>query len=461
MITYIKIDGFKSFQNFEIEFTPLTVIAGTNASGKSNLFDALKLLSNLAESDKIQTAFRKEQRGEMYELFTQYNENTYASEMDFAVEMLVNKDIRDDWGGEATLKYTRLRYELKIQRLINETGMETFKVVHEKLVNLKHQEDKWIKTISQNRDFWRPKVSAGKRGIPYIYTDVIEGKPTVIVPQDGVKGGRMHLLENATRTVLSSVDSVDFRHVLAAKEEMKSWRFLQLNPKDLRQPTSKRTGEDVISSSGQNLAASLFRICKDDNSSLLEISRKLNNIFPNFTEVLIKDDDENKQYILSLKDINGIEYTSRVLSDGTLRLLALLVLEQDIKCAGLLCFEEPENGIHPFKIKAIVELLKNLTTNFADTEIPLRQVIANTHSSHFVYEMYNKLSQDKNTSIQFTQTVDRIVQIESNKKCKLQVSRVMPVKLDIELPFAMSEQDEKIPVSILAEYLNTKKGALL
>ena len=47
MITYIKINGFKSFHNFEMEFTPFTVIAGANASGKSNLFDSLTLLSRL------------------------------------------------------------------------------------------------------------------------------------------------------------------------------------------------------------------------------------------------------------------------------------------------------------------------------------------------------------------------------------------------------------------------------
>ena len=36
MVTYIKINGFKSFQYFEMEFTPLTVIAGPNAAGESN-----------------------------------------------------------------------------------------------------------------------------------------------------------------------------------------------------------------------------------------------------------------------------------------------------------------------------------------------------------------------------------------------------------------------------------------
>ena len=51
MITHIKIDGFKSFKNFEMSFTPLTVVSGPNASGKSNLFDALQLLSDLAQTD--------------------------------------------------------------------------------------------------------------------------------------------------------------------------------------------------------------------------------------------------------------------------------------------------------------------------------------------------------------------------------------------------------------------------
>jgi AAA15 family ATPase/GTPase len=101
MITRIFINGFKSFQNYEMTFTPLTIVTGANASGKSNLFDALQLLSRLAEAD-LKTAF-SEQRGNPGGLFTQYDENWYASEMDFTVEMLVNRKVRDNWGGEAEL----------------------------------------------------------------------------------------------------------------------------------------------------------------------------------------------------------------------------------------------------------------------------------------------------------------------------------------------------------------------
>lgn len=462
MITYIRINGFKSFQNFEMEFTPLTVIAGTNASGKSNLFDALMLLSRLAESDKLQTAF-KEQRGEMIELFTKYNDEQFASEMEFAVEMLLNKKVKDAWGGTAELKYTRLRYELKIIRYTNESGIQDLKVFSEKLENLKHKEDKWIQNIPKDQlDYWRPKIPKGaRRAIPYILTEERSGIQTVVVPQDGVQGGnkRNFPLINASKTVLSSFDSIDFRHILAAKEEMKSWSFLQLNPEDLRMPTNKNTGEDTISSSGQNLAAALFRIKQQDDYHLIEISRKLNSFLPNFIEVSVIDDKENKQYLILLKGEDGKVFSSRVLSEGTLRLLALCILEYDDKHSGLLCFEEPENGIHPFRIKSMTRLLKDLTTDFINYEMPLRQAIVNTHSPVLVNEMI-LWKNDKNVSVHFSQMRTRIIETETDNKknkFKLNITKITPVLKDNEQQTTLefSEQDRKLTLSSIREYLQT------
>ena len=456
MITYIKINGFKSFHDFEMEFTPLTVIAGVNAAGKSNLFDALRLLSNLADADKIHNAFRKEQRGEMLELFTQFNEDNWAKEMFFTVDMLVNRKVKDAWGSEVELKYTRLRYELTIRRFTNRNGMEDIEVASEKLVNLKHQEDPWIKFLPKETvEYWRPKVSEGRRGRPYIFTEIINGIQTVVVPQDGVKGGnkRSYPLVNASRTVLSSFDSVDFRHILAAKEEMKSWRFLQLNPDDLRQPTSKITGEDVISSTGKNLAAALYRIQQDDDYSLIEISRKLNSFLSNFVDVRIKDDVENKQYILSLIGEDGKEYTSRVLSEGTLRLLTLCILEQDTMHTGLLCLEEPENGIHPFRVNAMANLLKDLSTDFIDKNQPLRQVIVNTHSPLLVSQVI-KWKNDNNVSLYFAEMRTRIINIGENR-FKIYASKIGSTKKDGQETIAFSEQDRKLTVQSVIKYLQT------
>lgn len=456
MITYIKISGFKSFHNFEMEFTPLTIVAGTNASGKSNLFDALMLLSNLAETDNIKKAF-KDQRGEFLELFTQYGKNNFAQEMEFYIEMLVNKDITDAWGNKAILKYTRLRYELKIKRYTNDSGLEDIEVSYESLVNLKHQEDKWIKIVPNLfSEFWRPKVGTGKRGIPYINTTTESGILTVEVPQDGKTGNKRRFsLKNASRTVLSSFDTTDFPHVLAAKEEMKSWKFLQLNPEDLRKPTDKSNGDDVISQSGKNLAAALNRITLKNEYSLGEISRKLQSFVPNFIEVKVLDDKENKQFIIKLIDKDGKEYTSRVLSEGTLRILALCILEQDDQHTGLLCFEEPENGIHPYRIRSMAELLKNLSNDFTDIETPLRQVIVNTHSLILVNNIY-KWEKDSTVSIWYAEINNKITDI-NNSRLKISVTNILPVtkELEYQLNLTFTEPQKKITLATVKQYLET------
>ncbi len=458
MITYLKINGFKSFHNFEMEFTPFTVIAGANASGKSNLFDALTLLSRLAETDNLKRAF-SEQRGEFIELFTHYGDDNYASEMEFVVEMLVNKNIKDAWGNDSKLKYTRLRYELSIKRITNSSGIQDLVVSKENLLKLNHQEDIWVTSIipKKSLEFWRPKVGTGKRGIPYIETVNENNLDIIQVPQDGTTGNKRRFpLSNATRTVLSSFDTIDFPHVLAAKEEMKSWKFLQLNPEDLRQATSKNNGEDTISVSGKNLAAALFRIKQNDKYSLKEISRKLNSFLPNFIEVDVVDDNENKQYLIKLKDVDKKEFSSRVLSEGTLRILALCILEFDEKHTGLLCFEEPENGIHPFRIKAMTELLKDLSVDFNEVEIPLRQVIVNTHSPVLVGNM-DSWKNDKNVSIWYAQMRTSISNINENR-LKINSTKISPVIKDnslLQLSLIFSEQDRKLTLAIVNDYLQT------
>ncbi len=458
MITYLKINGFKSFHNFEMEFTPFTVIAGANASGKSNLFDALTLLSRLADTDNLKRAF-SEQRGEFIELFTQYGDDNFATEMEFVVEMLVDKNVKDAWGNEAKLKYTRLRYELSIRRIKNTSGIQDLIVSNENLLKLNHQEDKWVANAITKKavEFWRPKVETGRRGIPYIETVRENDIDIIQVPQDGTTGNKRRFpLSNATRTVLSSFDTVDFPHVLAAKEEMKSWKFLQLNPEDLRQATSKNNGEDTISVSGKNLAAALYRIKQTDPYSLKEISRKLNSFLPNFVEVDVLDDKENKQYLIFLKDVDKKEFSSRVLSEGTLRILALCILEYDDRHTGLLCFEEPENGIHPFRIKAMTELLKDLSVDFNEIEIPLRQVIVNTHSPVLVGNM-EAWKNNSNVSIWYAQMRNTIIDI-NNQRLKLNATKISPVVKDNsshQLSLVFSEQDRKITLSLVNDYLKT------
>jgi predicted ATPase len=459
MITYIKIDGFKSFSNFEMSFTPFTVIAGANASGKSNLFDALQLLSDLSHTD-LKNAFTK-QRGEAVELFTQYGDDDYAVEMKFVVEMLVDKYVKDSWGGEATLKYTRLRYEIVIARKSNEEGIDELFIKKEHLEPLKHLEDKWVKQYlpKETRDHWRPKVKTGRRGKPYIYTELRSNIPTIKLPQDGKRGGKETPASAVSRTVLSGVDDVNFPHAFAAREEMRKWQFLQLNPDDLREPTKKQIGmSDIISQTGENLAAALYRISLRDKFLIKELSRKLNNILPNLIEVEVIDDKANNQYLISVKSEDGKTFSSRVLSEGTLRLLTLCIFLFDDMHKGLLCYEEPENGIHPFRISALTNLLSELSVNFDDISTPLRQILVNTHSPVLVSEIV-KWSGDDRVSVWYSQLNSLILETPSGKK-KISVTRMLPVlkeheRMSLFKDLNIGEAQLKLTLTQVKRYLET------
>ena len=72
---------------------------------------------------------------------------------------------------------------------------------------------------------------------------------------------------------------------------------------------------------------------------------------------------------------------------GTLRFLALAILEASAHGPSLLCLEEPENGIHPDRISPMIQLLRDLAVDVqvgAGPQNPMRQVIVNTHSPSVV-----------------------------------------------------------------------------
>ena len=461
MITRIEINGFKTFHNFTMEFTPFTIVAGTNASGKSNLFDALKLLSNLAETD-LKTAFNNiNLRCEAIEQFSQYSNVEFASEMKLSVEMMIDTTVTDNWGETSKLKYTRLRYEIEINRKRNTKGFDDLYIKHEVLRPIKHQEDNWVKKHIYKHllENWRPKVT-GRRGIPYILTEQEDTNTIIRIPLDGKPGpGRVSIANKISQSLLSSINSVEFPHVFAAKQEMINWRFLQLNPEELSKP-SPRIASDIITPNGGNLAAALFRLKTEDETYLKDISRELNNLLPNFIKVDVTEDVAENRFVIKLVSEDGREFSSRVLSEGTLRLLILCILKYDPKYKGTLCFEEPENGIHPYRIDMMIELLNGISTdlyNEEDIGFPLRQMIVNTHSSVFVGKLFRQKELPQNVSVWFSKLVTNISVMKENK-IKFKSTKILPVhKGNEQLEFDFVTQSEIEMTELEVEkYLETK-----
>jgi predicted ATPase len=451
MITRIEINGFKTFNNFKMEFAPLTVIVGANASGKSNLFDAMQLLTRIVETD-LKTAF-SEQRGDANELFTQYSQTNSSNEISFSVDLLIDKNIKDKFGGEVLLKYTRLKYELKIKKITNERGMDDLVILYESLNPIRHDDDLWIKayiTKKDNIESWRPKVKTGKRGVAYIDTE----NDRINLRQDG-KGGikKEFSLNNINQAILSIVNSVDFPHALAAKEEIKSWKFLQLNPEDLRKPSSY-LAKDSLTHTGQNLASTLHRIKTYDPGAVKGIIRRLNSLLPSIVDVDVIDDKVGKQFVIQIRTQDNREFTSRVLSEGTLRLLTLCVFLYDPTQNGLICFEEPENGIHPARMKMTADLLKDLVSDFEDNDTELRQIIVNSHSPVLVREIFKLDHQIY--KIWFSELVTQITDI-GGKRQMFQITKMLPViKGDLQMIMEFSESERKMTLAKLIAYLDNE-----
>ncbi len=435
MITRIELSGFKTFHDFHLELAPFQVIIGANASGKSNLFDALRLLSYLAEFD-LRTAFQKV-RGEAHELFTLLPDGSSVPEMRLAVEFLVNRRIRDSWGAEADLKHTRMRYELHIVRRKDSRGLEHLYISHESLHAIPRKKDAWLhRHVGRYEEKWLPMRYAGRQA-PFISTEDKAGVRTIFLHQDGRGGRKTYVAERAERTALSGVINTEFPHALAAREEMRSWRLLQLNPEALRQPSSMLATAEVAPN-GSNLPSALARMEAQDPYALQNVSRDLANLVPGLVRVEVESDEPRKRYIIWAHMQDGRRFSSRVLSDGTLRLLALVTLRNDPQHQGVLCFEEPENGVHPSRLRQLVTLLRGLATDFSDpeqAEEPLRQLLVNTHSPALVKEL------DVERELLFAHTVTRVY--PPPKSTQLRVTRIVPVKKNLQMQLSLGIEREE------------------
>src|SRR5208282_1418974 len=132
------------------------------------------------------------------------------------------------------------------------------------------------------------------------------------------------------------------------------WSFLHLNPEVLRQP-SPMLAHATIAADGSNLPNALARMRQEDPYLLQDVARDLANLVPDIIEIRVEEDMLQRRYVVQAKTQDGRTFSSRVLSDGTLRLLALAALKNDPDYHGVLCFEEPENGLHPGRLENLAQ----------------------------------------------------------------------------------------------------------
>ena len=373
MLTRIYIDGYKSFRDVEVRLSPLAVMFGPNAAGKSNLLDALQLVAKLGTSRTVKEAFDAPYRGKPLESFT-FGENgirslieqerlTFSIEADLrlsdSVVEAVNRDIREirrpgtegvagDGGKTLTgVRERDLRYRIEIE-MLPRSGI--LRVADEYLAAL------------------------NSRGEP-------TGKRRPFIERQGEK---LHLrLERQAHptyydryldhTILSMPHyPPHYPHLVAVRRELESWLFFYFEPRERMRAANPVKEARHIGLMGEDLAAFLNTLRALEPKQFDAVEKALRMLMPHLDGIEVEVSDLGEAE-LRLKE-GGIAIPARVLSEGTLRMLGLLALAGVKAPPALVGFEEPENGIHPRRIELIAELLKTRTI------LGQTQYIVTTHS---------------------------------------------------------------------------------
>ena len=195
--------------------------------------------------------------------------------------------------------------------------------------------------------------------------------------------------------MLSSVNNAaEHRTLVLARQEMVAWTQLQLEPSALRAP-DEFTAPRSMAPNGAHLPATLYDLAQagqrghpgGERDVYARVANRLSELVANVRSIGVDVDDKRQLLSIVMTDLQNTEHVASALSDGTLRFLALTVMESDPGSRRLLCLEEPENGMHPLRISAVIELLRELAVDVdepVDADNPLRQVIINTHSPSVV-----------------------------------------------------------------------------
>jgi predicted ATPase len=401
MLTKLEVRGFKNLLDVQVEFGPFTCIAGANGIGKSNVFDAIEFLSYLANDTLVEASQRVRgaagmRGGDPRDLFWDgYRE--HQRRIHIAAEMIVPREVEDDLGASAMPTTTFLRYEIELGYTVpeGEASVGRLALLREELRHINRGEaSKHLRFPHSAKSFRNVVVAGQRRGGAFLSTEVREGGTVINVHGDGGSFGKPQprAAGRTGRTVLSTVTTNDYPTILAARREMQSWRRLALEPSALRTPDGLADPR-ALSTNGLHLAASLYRIA-NENTYLVEapdadaVYARVAGRLSDLSGVAVKNlavelDQVREVFTLFLQERGELRLPARALSEGTLRFLALCVLLEDPTSTGLICMEEPENGIHPANLPAILQLVRDLAvdpTEPPDEANPFRQVIVNTHA---------------------------------------------------------------------------------
>lgn len=326
MLRRFHITKFKSLADVTIELPRMTVLFGPNAAGKSNVLDAVQALSRIGTLRTLSDALSEPIRGHPIEAFSFPTGGLQ--------ELLSSKSAHLGLEADLTVATDAYRYRIEVEI---EPGSGKLIVGDEYLAQLGAKGE--------------PK---GRPAIEKVGSNLhIRRKSKPAHPRQETVGLNHSILSDPR------LGGVEYRALEKTRQELFGWRTYYLDPRVAMRAAQPPSDARDIGVLGGDIAPFLYRLRAEDLKHFQAVSRTLRSIVPSVEEVTV-DLDKRRGTLDILVRQGGVDYSSRIVSEGTLRVLALCAIAVNPWGGSLLAFEEPENGEHPRRLQLIAQLLLSL-----------------------------------------------------------------------------------------------------
>jgi len=358
MLTRLQVNGFKSLTSLDVRLPKLTVLLGPNAVGKSNVLEAAQLLSRIGTSRTLAEAFADPLRGHPLEAFG-FPEGGLP-------DLLRKEQARLDLTAGVDSHGSQLEYRVSVGV---QPSSGSLAVVDEFLTALTRKgEQKWTPAIELVGDRIR-----------------VRRKSKPAHPREEPVGGNHSQLSD------TRFSGPEYPGIQACRDELQAWRVYYLDPRVAMRSARPPAEVDDIGPLGEAIGPYLHRLRAEHPKHFDAVRRALRSLIPAIEDLSVDLDERRGTLDIQVRQ-DGRDFSSRVISEGTLRVLALCSIAANPWARGLVAFEEPENGVHARRLELVARLLVSLATDQG------RQVIVTTHSALFCASIL-RLTRDRRDDV--------------------------------------------------------------
>jgi predicted ATPase len=354
MLKKIQLTNFKSFREATVDFGTLTVLVGTNASGKSNLKDALRFLHGVGLGYHFSEILGGKSGPSSVLEWRGIRGGVGEVAYDDSAEFKICCDIAPSSKTRRT--YGLLRYAITVDVSDRRFGP---RVVRESL-------------STQYAYLWDSHAVADPPSQKGQHQIRIRHRRGGSYRKHGRVSECSSFLPAVAQLAFDSETPVAARRACAAVlDELKEIRFLDLDPDAMREPA--QLGQSVLGDKGENLSSVLHGICADDQlkEALLSWVRALTPLDAADFEFETAFSDRVLVYLV---ESGGQRISAQSASDGTLRFLAVAAALLSPDTGRFYFFDELDNGIHPTRLHLLLQLAKQTCRQ---NQI---QVVGSTHN---------------------------------------------------------------------------------